>query len=501
VQSPSQGQQDANVARPSTRQGDAQADRQSIAKLQESGSGGKDYVVLHPMQPTVVGVAANQRVGFPNTLQTVFHSDSVQFVVPEIIAVSGTLNITRLFLCRDDCVPVPGVPNMVEPRKVNLWVPVRAGPYAQAVPQADGVAGTSRPFQPTRPLPDGVYCLHTGVLADTSSPPDFCCPFIARGYGIPQIEKASVEVGARYVKLILAVRNAGLGEFNDGFIVATIQKHEGSRFVFQERRHINITPIPPKEQRQFESLWKTADLKPGKYHFYGHINYEELWDANALATFDTDSVVVGGDDQHSKSGVSDASTATAPAGQKGDSVGQNTEMVSAYLRRTTLPEPLRAAMLTVVRQHPSETRWSGRAGTTLFGIAAKRLPKEPAAQRAIPAMLELTHMWAVHELLTAKSLLDRYSALGLTDATTLRQAVVEAAGKLQVSGKASAVTHQASTEGSLAISYAVADEAVLTAQLLQPDEIEKVRIAYRDVMHRQARELMQRSNWTDALLL
>ena len=175
--------------------------------------------------------------------------------------------------------------------------------------------------------------------------------------------------------------------------------------------------------------------------------------------------------------------------------------MSTYLRRTTLSEPVRTAMLTVVRQHPTETRWAGRKGTTLFGIAAKRLPKEQAGQRAVSAMLELTHMWAVHELLTAKSLLDRYAALGLTDATTLRQAVVEAAGKLQVTGKARAVTHESSTEGNLAISYAIADEAALTAQLLQPDEIEKVRLAYRDVMHRQARELMQRSDWKDALLL
>ena len=70
-----------------------------------------------------------------------------------------------------------------------------------------------------------------------------------------------------------------------------------------------------------------------------------------------------------------------------------------------------------------------------------------------------------------------------------------------MTGKASAVTHQAATEGNLAISYAMAEEAALAAQLLQPEEIRKVRIAYRDVMHRQARELMQRSNWTDALLL
>ena len=175
--------------------------------------------------------------------------------------------------------------------------------------------------------------------------------------------------------------------------------------------------------------------------------------------------------------------------------------MSAYLKRTTLPEPVRAAMLIVVRQHPAETRWSGRAGTTLFGIAAKPLPKEQIGQRALPAMLELTHMLAVHELLTAKSLLDRYAATGLTDATTLHQAVVEASGDLQVTGKTGTVTHQATADGNLAIGYAMADEAALTAQLLQPDELEKVRIAYRDVMHRQARELMQRSNWTDALLL
>jgi serine/threonine protein kinase len=206
-----------------------------------------------------------------------------------------------------------------------------------------------------------------------------------------------------------------------------------------------------------------------------------------------------GDDQ--RQGGPQASAEVAPTGQRQDVASQDAEAVSTYLRRTTLPETVRTAMLTVVRQHPGETRWSGRSGTTLFGIVVKRLPKEQVGQRAIPAMLELTHMWAVHELLTAKSLLDHYAAVELTDATTLRQAVVEAAGKLQVTGKASTVTHQASTEGNLAISYAMADETALAAQLLQPDEIEKVRVAYRDVMHRQARELMQRSNWTDALLL
>ena len=175
-------------------------------------------------------------------------------------------------------------------------------------------------------------------------------------------------------------------------------------------------------------------------------------------------------------------TVVAQAGN----VTENVELVSAYLRKVALPESVRTAMLTVVRQHPSETRWSGRVGATLFGIAAKRMPKEQGPQRTVSAMLELTHMWSVHELLTAKSLLDRYAALELTDSITLRQAVVEAAGSLQISGKAGAVTHEASVEGTLAVAYAMADEAALAAQLLQPAEVEKVRIAYRDVMHRQA---------------
>ena len=60
---------------------------------------------------------------------------------------------------------------------------------------------------------------------------------------------------------------------------------------------------------------------------------------------------------------------------------------NAYLADANLPAPVRDAMLTVLRQHPTETRWSGRAGTTMFGIAAKRLPRgsDSAAGRAVDA--------------------------------------------------------------------------------------------------------------------
>jgi hypothetical protein len=185
------------------------------------------------------------------------------------------------------------------------------------------------------------------------------------------------------------------------------------------------------------------------------------------------------------------------AGKKDDAASI---AANAYLTDADLPAPVRDAMLTVLRQHPGESRWSGRAGTIMFGIAAKRLPARAIRQRAVPAMLDLTHMLAFQELLKAKSLLDRYAATGLTDATTLERAVVEAAGKLNVKGRASTVLQGGTVKADYAIAYVMAEEQRLLAQLLQETELGKVRGAYRDVMHRQARELMQRSNWTDALL-
>jgi tRNA A-37 threonylcarbamoyl transferase component Bud32 len=174
---------------------------------------------------------------------------------------------------------------------------------------------------------------------------------------------------------------------------------------------------------------------------------------------------------------------------------------SAYLARAEVLGPAREAMQTVLRQHPDESRWSGRNGSTLFAIAVRRLPGGMMRQQAGPAFLNLTHMLAVQELLKAKSLLDRYAESGLTDATTLRQAVVQAAGNLEVAGKVRGFQHQATAQDDFAVAYVLADESALSAHLLQPVSLGRVQAAYRDVMHAQARDLMRRSNWKDALLL
>ena len=200
-----------------------------------------------------------------------------------------------------------------------------------------------------------------------------------------------------------------------------------------------------------------------------------------------------------QTGTPNSPSASAVDAEKNDDAAS--KAANAYLADANLPVPVRDTMLTVLRQHPTENRWSGRAGTTLFGIAVKRLPRGSIRQQAVPSVLNLTSMLAFQELLKAKSLLDRYAAVGLTDATTLQRAVMESAGTLQVKGKASSILQGAAVREGYAVAYVTAEERALLARLLQETELEKVRSAYRDVMHRQARELMQRSNWTDALRL
>jgi hypothetical protein len=181
--------------------------------------------------------------------------------------------------------------------------------------------------------------------------------------------------------------------------------------------------------------------------------------------------------------------------------GEPAKAVEAFLRRGKINEKIRLSMLTVLRQHPSESRWSGQHDTALFAIVAKAMPTGDVRRRAMPAMLSLTHSLAVRELLKTKSLLNRYKQTGLTDATTLRQAVVMAAGRLHVVGRVKGMTHGAVVQDGFAVAYVTTEESNLTAHLLHQVELEKVRKAYRNIMHGQARELMKRRNWRDAVLL
>lgn len=170
-----------------------------------------------------------------------------------------------------------------------------------------------------------------------------------------------------------------------------------------------------------------------------------------------------------------------------------------YLERTDLAKPLGAALQATVRQHPTDSRWSGQQGSIVFAVVSKRIPDGPFRNEAVPPLLNLTHSLAVSELLTAKGLLDLYTQHGLTNATALRQAVVRVTSDLRIGGEVKSFKHLASSQGDFVVAYVLAEADQLTAQVTKPAELDKVKQAYREVVHAQARDLMSRDNWPDAL--
>jgi hypothetical protein len=199
-------------------------------------------------------------------------------------------------------------------------------------------------------------------------------------------------------------------------------------------------------------------------------------------------------------GFSLLAAATIKNGKARQDVGASIG-AAELIKSADLPDPVRSAMLTVLRQHPDEDRWSGQSGRTLFGIAAKSLPESEAGRQAAAVVLNVTHSLAVQELLKAKLLLDRYAEAGLSDSTTLCQAVVETAGKLNVVGRVKTLKHESAVRDGFAVSYVIADSQDLTSQLFQTGELQAVKARYRDIMHAQARDLMNHGNCQDALFL
>ncbi|WP_146531585.1 hypothetical protein [Novipirellula artificiosorum] len=85
--------------------------------------------------------------------------------------------------------------------------------------------------------------------------------------------------------LRLTVRNVGDGTFDDGFVVATLQREEKPSFKFIARRHGMMKSIEPGKTVIISQEWDTTKLNPGVYCFYGHVNYKYMWDTNRLDSF------------------------------------------------------------------------------------------------------------------------------------------------------------------------------------------------------------------------
>jgi WD40 repeat protein/serine/threonine protein kinase len=291
-------------------------------------NGSEDVLIFRPVQPTVIGNRPNRWVGFPQeAVQTVFDGKLPRILVPQSVAAAGPLVITRLFLCRRAMVPLPETPNRLGARELNLWVPGKAGPCARVVPAAGGQTGL---LEPSQPLADGVYCCHSGILSNLKPPPDFCCPFIVRGYGVPEVEKTAVQVGPTEVKLTVLVRNSGRGEFDGGFLDVALQP-AGRRAVYSPTRdsqRVPMAPIPASGQRQIELLWNVAGREPGKYSFQGHIDDEELQHRVSLVGFRTPPFDIGGS---VKSRSVNGNPRTGPALARGVWAVEQNELVQSSL--------------------------------------------------------------------------------------------------------------------------------------------------------------------------
>jgi hypothetical protein len=93
-------------------------------------------------------------------------------------------------------------------------------------------------------------------------------------------------------ELQVTIRNLGDGEFDDGFLVVTLQRAEAGGSKFMRRHHEQIDPIAPMGELNVISTWDVSELKGGEYYFYGHVNYKYLWDVNSLDTFRSDRFLI-----------------------------------------------------------------------------------------------------------------------------------------------------------------------------------------------------------------
>jgi hypothetical protein len=202
--------------------------------------------------------------------------------------------------------------------------------------------------------------------------------------------------------------------------------------------------------------------------------------------------------------------------------------VAELIAAAVVPPELRAAMTAAVRtpsrvakkgaDHDSPRQWSGTAtvvsldspdagrvggaagkGEWLFGLAARPLPEGQLRNRATPILVSTAQAIAIHEMLTARAVLDAYAAQGLTDLVAVRQALLRVAGEIRVTGKVRGTLYQAEARGGFAVSFVAGHRDTLTAYLRDPPTLALVRHAYRDVLTDRVRESTRMKAWREAL--
>lgn len=195
-------------------------------------------------------------------------------------------------------------------------------------------------------------------------------------------------------------------------------------------------------------------------------------------------------------------TSSEPARVDATQASDKNKVLLNWLASQELQPGTINVMQLVIQQHGDETTWVGKSNNTLFSIVARKVENRTAANKPVlVGIVRLNHSLAVREILTAKYLLDAFRGTGLSDATTLRSALTEAKLNLSVKGKAKLLQSNSQAVDSHVFSFVLANASDLSAYLTEAPQLKEIRVAYRAVMHRKAKRLMEEKDWGNALLL
>jgi hypothetical protein len=229
-------------------------------------------VVLKSAEMKSVGDEKNLIFGF-STTGPVFPSGTAVFHVDIGKAQVDELKIARLYFSKRDTVPT--IPGHAKVRDVNLWVPQKFGSFSRTVPERKGSPAPILTIKALKALPDGVYCIHTGDLAKAKEAPAFATQFTVGGIAEISIAEKGATFENGKARLTLMLKNAGTGEFNNAFLVITLQRTnpEKGKSAFTNRWNVGLPTIPAGATVKYEKEFPTAGWLPESYYFYGHPNW------------------------------------------------------------------------------------------------------------------------------------------------------------------------------------------------------------------------------------
>ena len=128
--------------------------------------------------------------------------------------------------------------------------------------------------KPTKVLPDGIYCIHTGEFAKGRPAPAFAAPFVIGGLAEMTVAETKVSIENGKARLTMVLKNAGEGEFNDGTFMMTLQRinPEKGKSAFSGRWNDRLPKVAAKGTGTYEKEVPTSAWVPGPYYFSGHIS-------------------------------------------------------------------------------------------------------------------------------------------------------------------------------------------------------------------------------------